>query len=322
MKKKGISEYFENETQALLTRYKNLEKLIPKVKTNKKSGKIAAGSYHPAEEGRFLEEILKSLLNEHLPKGIRAITGFILRPATQVGLDDNRRQRDQIEDLHSPQIDIIVYDTINYPIFESFGDFAIVPPEGVLGIISVKKNLYLNQIVSELKALKYSAALCWHYNYNKDLKNGYNGNEIVKGPVTAIIAFSSKEKESSLAKNISYFIKTTHDIHSSADGIIKQISIIEKFTIFRGKERLKKNQYRIPFIKFDHKKRINFPIQILLRSLFEVYYDRTRSPVKIRPGYIDFDEKTLLNKNFDQKIYCKKNKLDFEYMINNKDYLK
>ena len=158
MKKKGISEYFENETQALLTRYKNLEKLIPKVKTNKKSGKIAAGSYHPAEEGRFLEEILKSLLNEHLPKGIRAITGFILRPATQVGLDDNRRQRDQIEDLHSPQIDIIVYDTINYPIFESFGDFAIVPPEGVLGIISVKKNLYLNQIVSELKALKYSAA--------------------------------------------------------------------------------------------------------------------------------------------------------------------
>ena len=40
--------------------------------------------------------------------------------------------------MHSTQLDIIVYDSAKYPIFQRFGESVIVPPEGVVGIISVK----------------------------------------------------------------------------------------------------------------------------------------------------------------------------------------
>tara|TARA_R110001592_G_scaffold88299_12_gene260088 strand:- start:2005 stop:2994 length:990 start_codon:yes stop_codon:yes gene_type:complete len=325
IQEKRISDYFENETQSLLNRYSNIESLIPKVKGRKDTGTIPEGAYHTAEEGRFLEEILKTILNKHLPKGIRAITGFILRPASQVGEDDNRRKRDQKIDLHSPQLDIIVYDTQNFPVFESFGDFAIVPPEGVIGIVSVKKNLYLNQVEDEIQALKYSASLCWNYNYREDV-SGYKAGkddyrQLVKGPVTALLTFKNKETQEGLTNKIFDLVKNIYDEKTPSDGMIKQISVINEFTLYRGKERIKGDKFRVPFIKYDHTDRINFAIQMLLRSLFEVYYDRSRSPINIRPGYIHFDIDTLKNKEFNHTVKSKKSSLDFEYLESTMDYL-
>lgn len=42
-------------------------------------------------------------------------------------------------DSHSTQLDILIYDSAKYPIFQRFGENVIVPPEGVAGIISVKR---------------------------------------------------------------------------------------------------------------------------------------------------------------------------------------
>ena len=317
---KRISEYFENESQALLKRYSNIESLIPKVKKPKNSGTLPDGSYHTGEEGRFLEELIKSILNKHLPEGLRAISGFILRPATQIGVDDSRRIRDQKTDLHSTQLDIIVYDVKSYPVFESFGDFAIVPPEGVIAIASVKKNLYFNQIESEIKALNYAASLCWTYSYRED-SEGYKGHEIIKGPITAILSFRNKANKADLVGEIMKILASTYDECTPADSMIKQISVIDELTLFRGKERFEEEKYTIPFIKFNHTERINFPIQMLLRSILEVYYDQTRSSLKIRPGYIDFDTKTLQEKEFNGKLVTTKNKMDFEFMEKQKEYL-
>jgi hypothetical protein len=317
---KRISEYFENETQSLLHRYSNIESLIPKVKKPKNSDSIPEGSYHTGEEGRFLEELIKSILNKHLPESLRAVSGFILRPATQIGKDDTRRIRDQKTDLHSTQLDIIVYDLKSYPVFETFGDFAIAPPEGVIAIISVKKNLYFGQIENEIKALNYAASLCWTYNYRED-SAGYKGQEIIKGPITALLTFKNKAINRDLSGDIMNILSSTYDESTPADSMIKQISVINEMTLFRGKERFEDEKFRIPFIKFNHAERINFPIQMILRSILEVYYDQTRSTLQVRPGYIDFDTKTLQEKEFNGKLVTTKIKLDFEFMENQREFL-
>ncbi len=67
MAKKRISTFFNDEIQAILNKYKQIEALVPKQQI-RTSGEQSAGSDHTAEEGRFIESIIRSSLNKHLPK--------------------------------------------------------------------------------------------------------------------------------------------------------------------------------------------------------------------------------------------------------------
>ncbi|WP_411681892.1 DUF6602 domain-containing protein [Clostridium thailandense] len=87
------------------------------------------GSAHWGEEGRYKEVILTKVLRRYLPKHISVGTGFILKS----------------EDDISKQIDIIVYDN-RFPIIFSEGDFVILSPSNVLGIIEVKTKITLSNI--------------------------------------------------------------------------------------------------------------------------------------------------------------------------------
>ena len=150
-----VRRFFELEAQALQDSYRVIETLLPNDKTK--------GSAHRAEEGRHIESLLRSFLNRHLPGNLRAVSGFILCPSTKTGISDLTRVQ-EFEDRHSTQLDVIVYDFDAYPVYERFEEFCIVPPEGVVGIISVKKNLYSKAIGDELTALRNAAELC----YQKD----------------------------------------------------------------------------------------------------------------------------------------------------------
>ena len=54
----------------------------------------------------------------------------------------------------------MIYDSAKYPIFQRVGDSVIVPPEGVVGVISVKKKLKDTDIEHEVIALKNVSKLC------------------------------------------------------------------------------------------------------------------------------------------------------------------
>ena len=76
---------------------------------------------HGPSVGTYRENLLQSSLRKHLPERYHIATGFIF------GL--------------SKQIDILIYDRVDYaPIFRE-GDFVIVPPESVRAVIEVKTNL-------------------------------------------------------------------------------------------------------------------------------------------------------------------------------------
>jgi hypothetical protein len=107
MAKKRISSYFNNEIKSMLNKYKHIESLIPKQSINI-DGSQSVGSDHSAEEGRFIESILRNALNKFLPKNLKALSGFILRPETIFGENDSSRIAERVGDQHSRQLDIIV----------------------------------------------------------------------------------------------------------------------------------------------------------------------------------------------------------------------
>lgn len=312
MAKSNVSKYFDDVAQSLMSNYERFERLIPNTSKKKNTDDLKGGSDHTGEEGRFLESVIRTFLNNHLPKNLNALSGFILRPATLVGDNDTRRRRDQKEDKHSTQLDIIVYDVGNYPVFEQYEDFVIVPPEGVYAIISIKKRLRMSDIEPELKALAYSASLCNHYNRTRaEKKKGFPPNERVRGPITALIGFKTDFPLN--VDNAKKITKKIQDIQGKnpVDGMIKLISSIEEFSFFRADHRFEKNRFRVPYLWINHKidneePKLNLTLQYLLHFILKLYYHSTRQPLLMKPGFNDFDESTRKNKNLGKIFYTDK----------------
>ena len=154
-----IQQYFQQEALSMLDAYKNFETLIPASK--------GTGAGHKGEDGRFVENLIRSFLAKYLPKELEVLTGFIVRPAVKIGESDKSRRNEK--DNHSTQLDIIIYNSAQYPVFLRSNDTAIVPPEGVICIISVKKTLHDGDIEHELSALKEASKLC----RSKSLRSPY-----------------------------------------------------------------------------------------------------------------------------------------------------
>lgn len=128
---KRIQMYMDREAKSMLEVYQQFQELLPSAEQN--------AAVHKGEDGRYVESLIRNYLRKFLPVGLEVLTGFILRPAVKTGVNNRSRRVEQ--DQHSTQLDIIVYDSSHYPIFQRFDrDNVIVPPEGVIAIISVKKK--------------------------------------------------------------------------------------------------------------------------------------------------------------------------------------
>jgi hypothetical protein len=90
------------------------------------------GNANWGEDGKYKEEKLKSILKNRLPRNLSVGTGFILN---QISHNDN---------IVSKQIDILVYDNSQPPVFCE-GDFVIVTQNSVKAIIEVKSNVLSNR---------------------------------------------------------------------------------------------------------------------------------------------------------------------------------
>ncbi len=88
---------------------------------------------HAGDKGENREKILREFLSEHLPKRYGVTKGEIL---TKHG-------------KRSHAADIIIYDAENCPVLY-VGETAILPVEGVYGIIEVKSTLSKTELVDAL----------------------------------------------------------------------------------------------------------------------------------------------------------------------------
>ena len=113
------------------------------------------GSSHWPEDGRFKEMLLMNYLKKNLPSNVTVGTGFVKN-----------------EGETTKQIDLIIYDN-SVPTLFSEGDFVIVLPESVYGIIEVKSNLISGESITQTIAKANNNGKI----IGKDIFNGIFGYE-------------------------------------------------------------------------------------------------------------------------------------------------
>ncbi len=109
---KRVREYLAAEVRALVAAYRQFETLLP--------AREGLGAAHSGEDGRYVESLVREYLQKLLPSTLEVSSGFILRPSVKTGI--NGRERKGSEDENSTQLDIIVHDSANYPVFQRFGE--------------------------------------------------------------------------------------------------------------------------------------------------------------------------------------------------------
>lgn len=95
---------------------------------NNQMGQLRRLTTHAPSLGRFVEISLIALMRKYFPSSIDFCTGFIypMNPSVQQA---------------SPQLDIICYDRLNFPVAFDIGEFKVVLPKAVKGIIELKSTL-------------------------------------------------------------------------------------------------------------------------------------------------------------------------------------
>ena len=96
---------------------------------------------HPGTKGDGSEEILRSFLRKHLPKGLEIGKGHII--------DHTGRQ--------SRQCDVVVFNPLRAPTFAQSDNHQVFPAEGVVAVIEVKTSLRRAdsaEIVERMKSVK------------------------------------------------------------------------------------------------------------------------------------------------------------------------
>lgn len=94
---------------------------------------------HWGEDGRYKEAVLKNVIRRFLPEKFTISTGFVIKQTEHRG-----------EHLSSRQLDLIIYDNSSPVLFKE-GDFVILTPDAVRGIIEVKANLQNQGVANVLR---------------------------------------------------------------------------------------------------------------------------------------------------------------------------
>lgn len=263
-----LRNYWTKEMRAVLERYRQFEALIP-------SG--GGGSDHNGEDGRYVESILKETLKKYLPAGVELLSGFILRAGVKSGFSGKDRKND--EDRHSSQLDIIVYDSGNYPVYQRFGDTAVVIPEGVLAVISVKKTLRTNELRPEIKALGNAGRLCAF----RDRKGPFLAlvgmdDQIRKGAVKAAEKVIETERE--IVKEC--VLEKRPVCYEEMPGFIGNL---RSWTVHKAHKKEKKcAEYQV-YVNQGGEEHLG--LQYLLKGILDVYYSRENNHGK-QPGFVGF----------------------------------
>lgn len=286
---KRLQDYWSQEVDALIATYRQFETLVPSHEHQ--------GSAHHGEDGRFVEELLREYFSKYLPKGLEVLTGFILRPAVKTGTKGKERKNDL--DANSSQLDIIVYDSERYPIFQRFGNSVIVPPEGIVAIISVKKHLNDGDIVKECQALWDASKLC---------KTQYSNNrgDKVRGPYLALVTMESKIDKKRV-ENLDWIFNKVVETYGSGDkptfdDLIGYIGSLSEWSLFKRRPS-GKNVTKANFISLVHAEgESHLGLQFILTGILSVFYDESRRNIR-RPGFTAFPSGRNIEKNLGE-ISC------------------
>ena len=273
-----VRDHLSQEAKSLIATYRQFEALVRSTDRQ--------GSSHPPEEGRYVESLIRDCLRKFLPKDLHVGSGFILRPAVKTG--ENGRERRGKKDQVSKQLDVLVVDCARYPTFQRFEDAMIVPPEGVVGIISVKKNLRKQDLARECGSLLQASRLCQTLD-----KSG----KPVRGPYLALVGMDYKSGSvQKFQKDVFEKILSSYKQSPPVffDDMIGFVGAITKGSAFKSRPNCPCDvaEYVWHTYKMSEEdnmeKEEHLALQFLITGILSVYYDASRSTVR-RPGFTGFE---------------------------------
>lgn len=252
MNNSTFQEFLNGEHDALLTSIDLFRTLLPHCEHK--------ASVHSGEEGRFIELALTQYLVDRLPSGIGIGGGFVV---------------DIEAGWNSKQIDILLYDKVNYSPIMKYGDAVVLPIQAIIGALSVKRKLYKSQLKNEIEALTEIGSRSGGCGYPK--------------PYLSIVAFDSEKKDISKGKDevfeaISDYYKPRIDIKSreilhSWNELLDSVIVFDKFIIkgtnFRPDDNKKRGVSKYLWTGGNGTKR-NLYIQHLLNGIHRAWYDSRR----------------------------------------------
>ena len=262
------------DTKALLATYRQFEDLLPAT--------MSAGASHRGEDGRFVESLLRSYLRALLPSDLEVASGFIMRPAVKTGI--NGRERKGLTDSNTGQLDVLVFDSANYPVFKRFEETVVVPPEGVVATISVKKSLQAGHIQAECESLRQAASLCRCL-----LPDG----SPTRGPFLAIagMSFDAPPKKMCVSEKIFEKIKDAYagTPPPTFDEAVGLIGSVEGISVFKKRPAPATAPTDAEYLWLEHREgEDHWTLQLLLTGILSVYYDQSRNRRR-RPGFSGFE---------------------------------
>ena len=260
-----IQSLLSSEVKAAMERYRQFEMLIPAASRR--------GSGHPGEDGRFVESMLRSTLAQFLPKNLEMLSGFVLRAGVKSPDSGSGRRRD--EDEHTGQLDIIVYDSARYPVYQRFQNTAVVLPEGVVGIVSVKKTLRTADLLPEFLSLRKAAELC--------------AQSRRTGPFIALVGMRDEIDEDSLAafrKTMAKVKEAQSQACISYDELPNFVGALESWSAHKiQRPKAKRGDY----LFYRHREgEEHLGFQFMLKGIFDAYYASDRGN-GIAPGMLAFE---------------------------------
>ncbi|MFG1260553.1 DUF6602 domain-containing protein [Xanthobacter flavus] len=269
-----LRNFWNQEVSALLAVYRQFETLLPST--------VRVGADHRGEDGRYVENLIRSYLQKFLPKDLEVLTGFILKPAVKLGTQDRARKSD--EDQHTTQLDIIVYDTGTYPVFQRMGETVIVPPEGVVAILSVKKTLRDADVVAESLALMEASRICRCDQSDAERRR--------RGPFLALVGAGSQLADTKVVKE-DQILKRLRELYAppvAFDDMIGFVGDLSGWHVFKSRppRKLTDNKRHARYLYLDSDAdHLHQGFQFILSGILSVYYDESRRNVK-RPGFTAF----------------------------------
>lgn len=166
----GLIAYYSSQAEIMLAQYENINRLL-------------GDTSNWTQPGEFCEILFREFLRKYLPPSVSADKGFYYGRDVVNGFD-----------IHCPEVDILIHDTERHKPLFRLGDFVIVKPQAVKGMIQVKRNLDSKSAAEGLQNIATAGQLLYQL-WDKKMKDW--GNHLVPQIFTAIVAFkdsTGKEK--------------------------------------------------------------------------------------------------------------------------------
>ena len=147
----SLAEFYSADAETLRLKYKQVEKLI-------------GLRHHSTSEGDYCEALVKEFLRRTLPRHVSVDSGFIRR-VSEADWSKSSSSLAPGAPIATPQLDIIVHDSIDYaPLFRS-EDFVVVLPEAARAVIEVKKRLDWSKLDEAVTKIGKTRQLLRHWRH-------------------------------------------------------------------------------------------------------------------------------------------------------------